>query len=131
MLENKAQERLTHEHSDLPMCGTAGMKKCPFCAELIQQDAVKCRYCGEFLDGSAPTQAKKGPTKWYYATGTIVIALLCLGPLALPLVWLNRRYRPTTKVFITGAVLVATVACTYWVIQVYENLLEQFEVFGI
>jgi hypothetical protein len=36
-------------------------KKCPFCAELIRYEAVKCRFCGEFLYGDRrrPTVAKK------------------------------------------------------------------------
>ena len=29
---------------------TAATKKCPFCVEDIQADALKCKHCGEFLD---------------------------------------------------------------------------------
>lgn len=39
------------------------MKKCPFCAESIQEEAVKCKYCGEWLKAKDITQPAESPSQ--------------------------------------------------------------------
>jgi len=51
-------------------------------------------------------EGKPRETKWYFKTSLIVTAFLCVGPLALPLVWLNPRFSRKTKIIVTIIVII-------------------------
>jgi len=100
------------------------MKKCPYCAEDIQDAAIKCKHCGEFLDGSGPSRAAVGKARpWYLGAFTIVLSLVTVGPLALPLVWIHPQLKPIWKIAITVLVL----GLTWMLFQAVFSLLDSQE----
>lgn len=49
------------------------MKRCPYCAEEIRDEATKCRYCGSMLQGSALS------TTWYRSPRGKMLGGVCAG----------------------------------------------------
>lgn len=47
-----AAQPTLHASSQIPVADSANLKACPFCAESVRMEAIKCKHCGSELPAS-------------------------------------------------------------------------------
>ena len=74
------------------------------------------------------SEKSKGPKiKWYLRPVPVIIAILCAGPFALPLLWISPSFKKIHKVAITALVIIFTVWLVKCSVDLYNILLNELK----
>ena len=68
----------------------------------------------------------QGKIPWYLKTRSIVIAFLCVGPLALPLVWMTPTMTRSKKIIWTVVSLVSSYFLYVWTMDAFKKFEETY-----
>lgn len=67
------------------------------------------------------------PIKWYLRPVAIVIAILCLGPFALPLVWVSPAFKRWQKAAITAILILITIWLAKMTADVAQDVMKRLQ----
>ncbi len=71
-----------------------------------------------------PAPEKK---RWYLSVPSVLAGLIFLGPLAFPLLWKSPSFNRFWKIFLTFAVIAATVYMLMGTWKIVEYVIQEFE----
>lgn len=64
---------------------------------------------------------------WYFKTSVLVIAVMVAGPLALPLLWFNPRYKNFTKIIWTIVIIALSYYSTLLMVESFNNIKKYYD----
>jgi len=70
---------------------------------------------------------KKDSDKWYYKKTTVIMGLFIVGPLALPLIWINPAFSKRNKILITLIIIAVSIWLMKSTADLYRILTEHYK----
>ncbi|OGW76094.1 MAG: hypothetical protein A2Z72_01895 [Omnitrophica bacterium RBG_13_46_9] len=65
--------------------------------------------------------------RWYFKPATVAIAIFCVGPFALPLLWMSPAFKKLQKIAITSVVIVFSILFVKYAVIFCQLLLQGSE----